>query len=104
MVDIDKLLELEASAAQAPWSGQMSYPECPELWFFKCPGTGGQAFSYAGVDPNEAKLICEMRNSIKELCTELKAAREIVRCLDTADYSALALAITTYGRVVNDRP
>lgn len=51
MIDLDELMRLHLAAAKAPWD----------------MGTG----------PN-AELITAMRNSIWELMTELKAAREFV--------------------------
>ena len=54
MIDLDKLLELEARATPANVFGTT-------FWS----------------DTNE-KLTFAMRNSIKELCAELKAAREVV--------------------------
>ena len=40
-----------------------------------------------------------MAAEIRRVLAELEAAREVIACLDTADYSALARAISAYGGV-----
>lgn len=58
MIDLDKLLELEAKATPSTWD--------VESW------------RYGQINFEDAELIHVMRNNIKQLCAELRAAREVV--------------------------
>ena len=79
MIDLDKLLELEARATKAKWLWEHNdyYITGPEV-----DDSDYQGPIICGTnDPNRkqnAELIEVMRNNIKELCTELRAAREVV--------------------------
>jgi hypothetical protein len=68
MIDLDRLIELEANATPGPWiesiSGKWCCAEGPDVATFE-------------EGERDAQLIAAMRNSIKELCSELKAAREV---------------------------
>lgn len=59
MIDLNKILELESKATPKTWD--------VESW------------QYGQINFEDAELIYVMRNNIKELCTELKAAREAIR-------------------------
>ena len=83
MFDVDKLLELEAKATSAPWSLE-ALPKPKGQWcYFNFLSPEGYILnSYAGevsAFVNDALLIAAMRNSIRELCLEVKAAREVIR-------------------------
>ena len=77
VIDLDKLLELEAKATQGPWATCNN-----NCWQVRSANYAicNVTISYANppTDIPDAHLIEEMRNNIKELCTELKAAREVV--------------------------
>lgn len=66
MIDLDKLLELEAKATPGPY----------RLTDYKKLSACGKLVPYSLTD---LELDVAMRNSIKELCTELKAAREVIK-------------------------
>lgn len=68
MIDLDKLLELEAKATPGPWDCDESY---------------GQFFinQYSGPTTSDLELMDVMRNFIKELCAELRAARTAISAL-----------------------
>ena len=65
MIDLDKLFELEAQASPGPY----------KLTDYKKLSACNKLVPYSLSD---LELDVLMRNSIKELCTELKAAREVV--------------------------
>jgi hypothetical protein len=64
MIDLNKLLELEANGTPGPWKLKEGY-DCLFI-NFNC------------ITQSDMNFIESMRNSIKELCTELQAAREVV--------------------------
>lgn len=81
MIDLDKLLELEAKATPGPWT----FANDNDCWRVRgkdyaiCKVT--LSFLDPPTDEPDANFISTLRNSIKELCTELKAAREVVEFL-----------------------
>lgn len=78
MIDIDKLLELEAQATPGPWA----------LVVETAPLTLYLNDNYVQAERKEdIDLISAMRNSIKQLCAELKASREVIsRVADVVEY------------------
>ena len=68
MIDLDKLLELEAKATQGPWALEID----------TAPFTIFLDNRFTELDRAEdLELISAMRNNIKDLCTELRAARDV---------------------------
>ena len=75
MIDLDKLLELEAKATPGPWA--LEIDTAPLTLFLDN--------RFTELDRAEdLELISAMRNNIKELCTELRAAREVVEAARSA--------------------
>jgi len=72
--DLDKLLELEAKATQGPWA--LEIDTAPFALFLDN--------RFTDLDREDIELISAMRNNIKELCTELRAAREVVEAARSA--------------------
>jgi hypothetical protein len=82
MIDVDALLELEAKATCGVWT----YDCCDTPWYIESDGTFQIAENIE--ERGDAELISAMRNSIRELCLELKALREVAeaaRIFDTPD-------------------
>jgi hypothetical protein len=76
MVDVDKLLELEANATSGKWrllDGGKSLGTHESDICFVCdnPITGAPEYLV------NMELIAQTRNSIRELCLEVKALREV---------------------------
>ncbi len=69
MIDLDKILALEAKATPGPWA--LVVESAPLTLYLN--DNFVQAERKEDID-----LISAMRNSIKELCAELRAAREVV--------------------------
>ena len=79
-VDLDKLLELEAKATQGPWA--LEIDTAPLTLFLDD--------RFTELDRAEdIELISAMRNNIKDLCTELRAAREVAEAGMTIDLKEL---------------
>jgi hypothetical protein len=79
MIDVDALLELEAKATRAPWFHDKLGDW---IWTGNMDDLKDHVCDLRGVGsglPLEANgdLIETMRNSIRELCLELKAARKV---------------------------
>lgn len=80
MIDIDKLLELESNATKEPW-------EVKTLTSHNAL-SGGYGLTYKHLyiqgmpldvfDEHDLDLVCAMRNNIRPLLLELKAARKVV--------------------------
>lgn len=88
MVDIAKLLELESKATKANWEyddgtrwGGYQEPPMPQVKPSIKIGDSLMEFDGFGYD-FDAELIVEMRNNIRQICLELKAARECVELLE----------------------
>lgn len=71
MIDLDKLLELE-SKASPQWELKSWYTTD-----LVCVKSSDDAVNMI-CEPQDGRLIFEIRNSIRELCLELKAARKVV--------------------------
>lgn len=78
MIDLEKILELEANAYLGPWEyrttegSDIKYvcaPDEPNRFGWECIA------AKCGSAPN-GELIAIMRSNIRQLCLELKAARE----------------------------
>lgn len=75
MIDLDKILELEAKATQGPWALEID----------TAPITLYLDDRFTELDRTEdIGFISAMRNSIKELCHELRAARAVCAALKKA--------------------
>jgi hypothetical protein len=70
MIDLDKILALEAQATPGPWA--LVVDTAPLTLYLN--DNFVQAERKEDID-----LISAMRNSTKELCAELRAAREVVQ-------------------------
>lgn len=69
MIDLDKILELEAKASGAPWD---------EMHFDTyCCAVGPECYEQKQARKDQ-DLINLMRNNIRQICLELKAAREVI--------------------------
>ncbi len=80
-VDIDKLLELEAKATPGPWFSDVNGEREGEgphgvVWFENDGRTAIFELSYW--NQNNEILTASMRNNIRALCEELRAARKVV--------------------------
>lgn len=71
MIDLEKILELEANASPANW-----YTEYGEIW------SNG---SVVGSDIADRKFIVYARNDIRKICEELKAARGAIELLENIE-------------------
>jgi hypothetical protein len=76
MIDLDKLLELEAKATTPPWNVNFDYSD--EHVCLKNYEGHTDIWHTTLENGPDTKLISAMRNSIRELCIELKAAREVI--------------------------
>ena len=86
MIDLDKLLELEAKATQGPWA--LEIDTAPLTLFLDN--------RFTELDRAEdLELISAMRNNIKDLCAELRAARGVVEAARVVHIVHLDFA--TYG-------
>lgn len=84
MIDIEKLLELEGKATLAPWFADEDGEREGKgphgvVWFNEFDRTAIFEGSYWS--SHNEKLVAEMRNSIKDLCEELKAARQAIHAM-----------------------
>lgn len=93
-VDLDALLELEAKATPGPWEayGEVYSPKGSYLSGVKTlavvpyhEAVVSPYVSYEDSGCTESEFIAAMRNSIRELCSELKAARKVVEYLRKLD-------------------
>jgi hypothetical protein len=82
MIDLDKLLELEAKATPGPWKN-FAYAESNQGMAIIV--TGGPEGKQA---EDNAILMAATRNSIRELCIELKAARKVIECSRRFEWDA----------------
>lgn len=90
-VDLDKLLELEAKASQGPWvvDGLIPYRVQQDNFDPHVICVSDPKMDYhLGMTSccTNSEFIAAMRNSIKELCTELKSAREVVESARSSQY------------------
>lgn len=107
MIDLDKLLELEAKATPGPWTwrkfGNEEVLVCDEK-DRKIVISGGYTRNERGfLEPMKPEhpvsdLIPAMRNSIRELCLELKAAREVAEASRKATNPHLLEAVADAAR------
>lgn len=69
MIDLEKILEIEAQASRGPWNFDSDTGLCGYYYFPKCKhGREPEAIN--------ADLINIMRSNIRQICLELQAARE----------------------------
>jgi hypothetical protein len=78
MIDVDKLLELEAKATSSPWDVESFYSHGYKISVFNCFATiDGTRWKVPDFNCDDALLCKEMRNSIRQLCLEVKALRKV---------------------------
>lgn len=81
MIDIDKLLELESKATQGYWefvrhnSGVRAWICNEDDYIFPA---GDKDYYPADIANQDGELVCAMRNNIRPLLLELKAARKVI--------------------------
>jgi hypothetical protein len=75
MIDVDKLLELEARATPGVWKDWIEYRGEKRTNCIALKEDPGHLIG--SVKVNDSEFIVEMRNSIRQLCLEVKALRKL---------------------------